>query len=424
MYAFLKNRNLRNVFGFVLFVVVLLVIYYLRAVFIPFFVAVLGAYILNPLVNWLESKRINRTLSIISIFVVMAAVFAMLLTFAVPATINQVKDLVMAIQGDEYEDVNGNDKFDEGELVLDRNNNGEYNKSLISKFNEWFLDISSGIFGKFGQSERLTSSIKKSLNNLNENFRAFTEQVYENIGIYVTALFKNTLAFLALIMGFGLIPVYTFFLLREKEEIKNRIVPLLPGRIRNDIIEIIRKIDLAISAFFRGRFIVCTICSMIMVVGLWIIGVKYGFLFGILIGISTVVPLLPLAFLAPALLVAYLAPGGSGYAVIWTLVLYFFMQVLEGGFFTPVILGKEVELHPVVLILSFLIGGQVLGFVGVLLAVPIASIIKILLAEFILPSVEEIAAEHRTTIVRERKEEAVESGQQTGKHDRQETKDQ
>jgi predicted PurR-regulated permease PerM len=186
-------------------------------------------------------------------------------------------------------------------------------------------------------------------------------------------------------------------------------MPLMPGRSRDDILRIVGKIDRAISAFFRGRVIVCTICGLVTWLGLWIIGIKYSFLFGFLIGVSTVIPNLGLVFLAPTLLVAWFGQDGSIWAVVWTTVLYFGVQTLQGAILDPIILGREVEIHPVFLILAFLICGKLLGFIGILLAVPIASVIKILMQEFVLPSVEEIAAEEPTGLF-PKESEAGESG--------------
>jgi len=397
MYAFLENKKIRITSGIILGILLVMIIYYLRTIFIPFFIGLIIAYMLNPIVTRLNRKGVSRTLSIIFLFVLMFGLFVIVITMAAPAAFRQGKDLINAIAGDEYIDVNSNGVYDPDmdKISYERIRDGKYTKPLLQQFNEKLSLLAE----RLTESPKIRESLKKALASSEEYYKTITGEMQANLDTYIKSFLRNTFALIASIVGFLLVPIYTFFLLREMDGLKKGAVAYLPGRSRDDIVRIAKKIDRAIAAFFRGRVIVCAICSVITWIGLWIIGVKYSFLFGICIGTATVIPFLGLVFLAPTLLVAYFGEGGGFSPVIWTSILYAFVQTLQGSILDPIILGKEVRIHPVILILMFLICGKLLGFIGLLLAVPIASVLKILTEEFILPSVRELAAEEETSVI-------------------------
>ena len=149
---------------------------------------------------------------------------------------------------------------------------------------------------------------------------------------------------------------------------------------------IIHDIEQVVAAFFRGRLIVCFICAVLVWIGFALIGVPYAAVFGLLIGLATAIPLAGLLFLVPAVLLTVL-DGGDALLLRVSMVLavYGVVQTLEMTVLTPTIMGREVELHPVLLIASLIFLGNLLGVFGLILAVPIAATARILSREFILP---------------------------------------
>jgi predicted PurR-regulated permease PerM len=343
---------------------------------------------------------VNRTLAIVFVFVVLAAGIGFGFVLAVPAVIGQARDLVTVTAGDEFDDANKNDMYDAGEkVVLDRNQDGVYTPPLIHKFTAWLTAFALDITDRFTQSAKVRDSVRNSLARIETYYKAATDNLLTDFGGYTLSLVRSTTAFMIYLVGFMLMPFYVFFFLRGWEDLKRRATGLLPGRSRDRIVRIVYKIDRAMAGFFRGRLIVCSLCSLITWIGLWIIGVPYAFLFGLLIGTATVIPFLGLVFLVPAVLVVYLSPGGTVADVTWTVVLYGCVQILQGFILDPIVMGKEAQLHPVALVLAFLICGEILGVIGVIMAVPIASVAKILIGEFVMPSVEALAAEEPSTII-------------------------
>jgi predicted PurR-regulated permease PerM len=164
---------------------------------------------------------------------------------------------------------------------------------------------------------------------------------------------------------------------------------------------IVQKIERAVAAFFRGRLIVCIICALLTWIGFAILQIPYAALFGLLIGLATAIPMAGLVFLVPAIVLTIIEGGDSiTLRVLMAIAVYGGVQTLEATVFTPTIMGKEVELHPVLLIVALLLCGSLLGILGVILAVPIAATIRIFAREFFLPRIREAAGVPDTMMMR------------------------
>ncbi|MDA3962208.1 MAG: AI-2E family transporter [Planctomycetota bacterium] len=217
------------------------------------------------------------------------------------------------------------------------------------------------------------------------------------IAAQASDLVTNVGAVLAILLDFFLVPIYAFFLTLAMPGIRRTVKRYVPVRGRERTERILREIERAVSAFFRGRLIVCLICAGLVWVGFMICGVPYPLLFGLVIGLATAVPLSGLLFLVPAC-VLVMVDGGD--MMLWRLsgavATYALVQTLEMTVFTPTIMGREVELHPVLLIVALLLCGKLLGILGLILAVPIAATARILLREFALPQLRRSAAVHGT----------------------------
>ncbi len=191
------------------------------------------------------------------------------------------------------------------------------------------------------------------------------------------------------ILGFLLVPIYAFFLVLAMPSIRRGIKSYLPRDHREKVVRIIRDIERVVSAFFRGRLLICVLCALMGVLGfvgisLFGVHVPYGILFGVAIGLATAIPLAGLLFLLPALALTMLEPSSSGWHLGAVLGVYLLVQGLE-AVLIPVIMGREVELHPVTLIVALLLCGKLLGVLGLILAVPIAASARIMLREYFWP---------------------------------------
>jgi predicted PurR-regulated permease PerM len=183
-----------------------------------------------------------------------------------------------------------------------------------------------------------------------------------------------------------LIPIYAFFLTLGMPQVRRSIHAMIPKYGREHTVRILLAIEKVVAAFFRGRLTVCVLCSIITYIFFVPLSVPYAIVFSLLIGFATAIPLLGLIFLVPALALTAMSGGDHvGLRLLLVLVAYGLVQILESTVLTPTIMGREVELHPVMLIISLMFFGSLLGVLGLILAVPIAATLRILLREFVYP---------------------------------------
>ena len=237
--------------------------------------------------------------------------------------------------------------------------------------------------------------------SVNTTIKEKMKQMPEYTAVWAGELLTNIDKVLMFGLNVFLVPVYAFFLCLAMPTIRSTVKAYVPIKGHDRTVRIIQKIEAAVSAFFRGRLIVCIICAILTWIGFALLQIPYAALFGLLIGLATAIPMAGLVFLVPAVLLT-MVEGGENIALRASLaiVVYGAVQALEATVFTPTIMGKEVELHPVVLIVALLLCGSLLGILGLILAVPIAATIRIFAREFFLPRIREAAGVPDTIAIR------------------------
>jgi len=407
---------------------ILLFCYYLRSVFTPFLVGFLLAYMLNPVINWGERYLRNRAYCIAlfcGLFVIMLLCGIGIL---VPLVYHEVQNLPAAVFGDAFEDSNGNGHWDAGEaLTTDWDDDGKYDAGYLDEVYEGSLKLvrawaartqrrseSTAAAEEGGQPKKKTTSLpapKKTpssdvdaaeLHDVIEQMRQWIEANYVQVvhaggkvsswvAHKLATVLRGLLNLFNLFSALILVPVYAIFLLYSMNDIRDAVFTHLPSRYRDRIISVLTQIHLSVSAFFRGRLIICSILGVMTAIFLSLCGVRFAIVMGLVAGVGSLIPFL--GVLIPmfiAILFVYL-----DYESVWRVLAvigsFAFVQTVEGWVLTPLILGREVELHPVTLILSLFIFGEMFGLFGVLMAVPLACIIKILGKEFVLPQLNALA---------------------------------
>ena len=240
--------------------------------------------------------------------------------------------------------------------------------------------------------------------NLEKQVNTQLEALPTRLGTWATSSLTSVDQVLAFGLDILLVPIYALFLLIAMPAVRKGVHRYLPLWHRDQFIRIIRDIEKVVAAFFRGRLIVCLICAALTYIGFLAVGftgtgVPYAALFSLFIGLATAVPLAGLLFLVPALVMTGL-DGGSALTVALVGIVYVVVQVLETVVLTPTIMGREVELHPVTLIIALLLCGKLLGILGLILAVPIAATVRILAREFFWPWLTGYVTTGQTTMFR------------------------
>ncbi len=288
--------------------------------------------------------------------------------------------------GDEFDDANKNGKFDVGDkLRADFNGNGRYDAGLLRKF-AMLLPGDAGVEGAGAESEAMRTALKKIVS---KHGKGLAQKAMEK-AVQILEQVNNVALFL---VNAVLVGVYAFLFLLEMNNIGEVIFKYIPGPARDTVEDILHKVHKSVSSFFRGRLMVCAIMGALAALGMTIFKVRFAILLGLLIGVGDLVPFLGVIIgLFPALTLSWVDHHSTGLligATIW----FVGIQWLEGMVIIPYVLGKEVEMHPVTLIVALLIGAQVFGLFGVLIAIPLASILKILGTELVLPELERLSRE-------------------------------
>lgn len=345
----------------VLGIAIIVLGYVLRAIFMPLLVAVLLAYILNPILTALEARRVPRMASIVGVYVVLTGFLAILVFWAIPAGASEVSAFLQEVQKDDSKA---------------RKLAGLAEQRLrawmkIEDKDPFWSGVLDRIKGKEGDVAQAGYTVARKV----------LEFATASIGGFVTVL-----SFVALV------PVYLFFLLRNMNPWWERFKHTIPRAYRDPTLRTLGRIHHANAKFFRGQLTISLIDGFIVFVALWIFGVKLPLLFGVLYAALSLLPFVGvvLGFAVTELFV--LADTGQ-FGTIFLLVacLYVCIPILEAAVLQPLILGKETGLHPIAIILTLLICGNLFGFFGMLIAIPLAATVKILLEDYLWPMFEDVA---------------------------------
>jgi predicted PurR-regulated permease PerM len=336
--------------------------YFLRAVFMPLLVALLVAYILNPVIMGLEKRKVPRLVSIAGVYLILALLLAGLFVWALPAGITEAKEFVR------------------GTFTAE---DAKAQRVILwggKQLKEWL------------GAENWDLAVK----NLRERMKGHESELAQAGGAIVawTASFMTSSisGFVAVFSFIVLVPVYLFFVLRNMNPWWDHFTHAIPRAYRDRTLATLGRIHRANAAFFRGQITISLIEGVIVFIVLSALGVKFPLLFGALYAVLSIIPFLGVVIGFTITELFVLADTGRfGGTFLWVACLYAGIQVLEGLWLQPRIMGRETGLHPIGIILALLVCGQLFGIFGMLIAVPIASTAKILLEDYVWPMFTEVA---------------------------------
>jgi len=236
--------------------------------------------------------------------------------------------------------------------------------ALVAKAHQNIDQLGALIESTFGYTvESQNLLIHKSINNIFDTSSNFTQSV-----------FKGTTSTL---FTLGLMPVFMFYMLLYREKFYKFIIMAVPGDREKDARDIIKRITMVTPRYVGGVFTVVLILCVLNSIGLWIVGVKYAILFGIISALFNLIPYFGTWIGASIPLMFALLTGDSAQLAFGVLILFVIIQFLENNILTPNITGSYVNLNPFITILLIIVGGAVWGIVGMFVVVPIAAMVKI-----------------------------------------------
>jgi predicted PurR-regulated permease PerM len=243
------------------------------------------------------------------------------------------------------------------------------------------------------QSGSLTNQLTDMADRIGEDPVSTLHMVFRgtNQAVSFMGIVISTTAYL--IISFMLVPIYFFFFAWQLASLKTQLKEYLPASHKNKTLHILSRMDETIGKFFRGRLVVAVIMAFLFAVGWWFTNVPYWFLLGVGTGILSLIPYAATLGWPVAILLKYLdmttgqgSPDFDWMAVfLWPSVVYIVVQVFEGWVLTPWIQSESTDLSAGTILLAVLIGGDLAGIYGLILAIPLTACLKIFLQEMVLP---------------------------------------
>jgi len=310
---------------------VLALLYYLSPILAPFLFGAMLAYICDPLVDWLERRRVPRTLGVVLVMLLLLALLALLTLILVPLFYKEVKLLSERLPG--------------------------YFSQLSTHLVPWLKK-------HFGAEVQIDAASLRQL-------VADSLQGTEGIGLKLLQSLKiGGLTVLGYIVNLVLVPVVLFYLLRDWKELVGRLDRLVPRRWHAKAREIFKETDAVLAEFLRGQISVVLLMSAFYTIGLWLVGLEFFLPVGIITGVLVFVPYVGMLTGLVLATLAALMQFGATSGLVWVWVVFAAGQALEGMAVTPLLVGQRIGLHPVAVIFALLAFGQIFGFFGVLIALP------------------------------------------------------
>ncbi len=320
----------------------------LRDTFFTIVFSAIFAYLLNPIINYMERKNIKRNFGVLIVYLIILGIILILAFLVIPKSSKEIKRLAVDMP-------------------------------------RYIENMSNGI-------DYLYDKYYSTIGELPEMFQGVQQIVMENImgleDMVVTALknfFSVIINLFSKVVSLVLTPILTFYFLSDKDYFLNKIKKLIPEKKKQKTLLLLRDIDVSLSKFVRGKIILAGATGLATTIMLLILGVDFAIFIGFITAIADVVPYVgPLIGFLPAFFFALVM---SPIKAIWVAVFFVFIQWAENNIMAPKIIGETTGIHPIIILLSIIIGGGVFGVLGMILAVP-AVAISVILFDFIKREIE------------------------------------
>ncbi len=313
-------------------------LYLLAPVLTPFIAAGLLAYMGDPLADRLQKLKIPRTLAVVIVFLSTFLFLALLILLVGPLIKTQISALFQALPD------------------IARQVEQVWLPTLLGWLNvEPGDDVGVGAF-----------------------LARYSDMVGSWSGKILMGVGKSGGVLAAAVLSLFLIPIITFYMLRDWDSFTSHLSALLPDSQRETVLELARETDEVLGAFLRGQILVMLALATIYSVGLTLVGLKFAIAIGVVAGLVSFVPYLGFVFgIGLAGLTVILEPNPI-LNLVGVVATFTIAQLIEGSVLTPKLVGDRIGLHPVIVIFAVSAGGQLFGFFGILLALPAAAVLSVL----------------------------------------------
>ncbi len=328
-----------------IFVFFCVAVYVLRSVLLPFVAGIVIGYLLDPWADKFEKIGINRTIATILVMLLVVVIVVPALLMLISIIDNQLGHFIKAVPG--------------------------YLNSLSLKLEPIFAELQDNFPGL--QPEKIREYLKSNMAN-----------GLKILGNIFRSVISGGFAFVNIMSLILITPVVAFYMLRDWDKFIANMDSLLPKHSKKTIENQAREIDRILASFIRGQLSVCVLLGTFYGVGLYLVGLDLGVLVGFLAGIISFIPYVGSIFGFVVSVTIACAQFDTLLPIIKVISVFVIGQFIEGNFLTPKLVGDSVGLHPVWIMFALLAGGVLLGFLGLMIAVPVAAIIGVLVRHAII----------------------------------------
>jgi len=331
--------TLEKTFALLLLGASLVAIYLLQPILTPFLVGIALAYLGDPIVDRLETLGVARTIGVLIVFMAFLLVLTGALLIVVPVLFRETSALIRD----------------------------------IPTFIIWLQQATSPyLVETFG-----IDPFDLNLDALKTRVASDWQEAGGIVGRVLSEITASGVALLTTIANVALTPVVAFYMLRDWDQVMQRIREMIPRDLVDSTVSLLTECDEVLGSFLRGQMLIMILLGCIYTLGLTMVGLKLAFLIGMLAGLASIVPYLGFFVGIFAATLAALFQFQDAIHLVYVGIVFGLGQMLEGMVLTPWLVGDRIGLHPVAVIFAVLAGGQLFGFVGVLLALPVAAVIMV-----------------------------------------------
>ena len=339
----LRRTVIRASVGLVVGAILIWLMMWLESVTTMLMVAFIFAYLLDPAVQRLDSWGLRRPLSAFLMLVLAFSLVMVALLVLIPKAFEEIS-------------------------------------SFSAKAPQYF-SVLQGLIVQGAEKFNITlpQDWQDLLTLIEQKGRQYLPRMAALTSSVISVFFKSTLHIISTIFFFLLIPIITYYLLASFDNIRAGVIGLIPPDVRGPVLTKLRQIDLVLSGFVRGQLTIALLLGILYTIGFVLIGIDLAVVLGVLSGILWIIPYVGTLFgLITGSLMALVKYGDLSH-VLYVIGWIAAVQLVEGYVLTPRIVGHAVGLHPVVYMMALIVGANLFGFVGLLVAIPVTAVLKVLL---------------------------------------------
>ena len=330
--------------------VVIFCIYMIRGAFVPFVIGLILIYLFNPFLELIEKilpinhktrPRLTRLIAVTFVAVLLVTLITIAFVLIIPSLVNQSSELIKVLP----------------ELLT----------NIVASFDSWtrqyIQDIPIGI----------RDQIDSSLANAGEMIIQAISEILSRTAVAVVNA-------LTMVLGLVVLPLFIFYGLKDKEIIRTSVIGFFPADIQIHVVHVFRIIDRILGAYVRAQAAIAVFVGIIIAAGLTLLDVDYGLVLGLIAGIFELIPIVGSYLGAVPVAIIVLATDPDKF--IWVALLYLVVQAFQGGILAPRIQSSAMKVHPILFLVSIMIGSEIAGLWGGILGPPVVAASKELIAYF------------------------------------------